>query len=247
MAFTLVLVRVASVLAFLPFLGERIAPMAIKALAAVVVAMALFPAVRVEAAPGGWGPEQFVMFVGAEVLFGALIGTCGLMIFKAIRTAGELIGRQMGMALAAMADPIEGVRTTLIGNLFDVVGVLVFFSVGAHRWMLSAMRDSFDQWPLGAYLAPGFIRRLSVASVSRSFAMAFQLAAPLLLLTFLVSLLMAVMARLVPEMNILLVGFAVRIGVGLIGLALFVPLLVRYCASASAVVVRVISAAAGGT
>ncbi|KPK66185.1 MAG: hypothetical protein AMK73_00840 [Planctomycetes bacterium SM23_32] len=76
--------------------------------------------------------------------------------------------------------------------------------------------------------------------------MAFQLASPLLLLTFMVSLTMAIMARLVPEMNILIVGFPVRIGVGLVGLTLFVPLLVRYSSEVSRMVVTFISGVAGG-
>ena len=246
MAFVLVLVRVASILAFLPFLGEGMVPRVVKALTAVVIALVLLPVSGLRAPLGAWQPLQFFLFVAAEGLFGALMGTCATLVFKALRMAGEMVGQQMGMALAVVADPMAGARTTFVGSFCEAVGILVFFSVGGHRWMLRAMHESFLQWPLGAFLSADFIKGVTVAAVVRSFTMAFQLAAPLLLLTFMVSLTMAVMARLVPEMNVLIIGFPLRIGVGLIGLTLFVPLLIRYSAEVPRVMVRFISGVAGG-
>ncbi|MHC4480814.1 MAG: flagellar biosynthetic protein FliR, partial [Planctomycetota bacterium] len=118
---------------------------------------------------------------------------------------------------------------------------------GGHIHLLWAVHASFAQWPLGAFLSADFIKIISVAAVLRSFAMAFQLAAPLLLLAFMVSLTMAIMARLVPEMNILIVGFPLRIGVGLTGLTLMVPLLVRYSGDVSREMIGIAFRVASGT
>ena len=76
--------------------------------------------------------------------------------------------------------------------------------------------------------------------------MAFQLAAPLLLLGFTVSLVMAIMARLVPEVNVLIVGFSLRIGVGFLGLTLFVPVLVNYAGEVARMMGRFMAGVVGG-
>lgn len=246
MAFVLVLVRVGFVLAFLPVLGEGKAPQAIKAMAAVVTSLVLLPAGRTVAPLTSWQPGQFLLFAGAELVFGALMGLSARTVFRSLKIAGEAVGQQMGMALAHVADPVSGDESSLVGTFCDVVGVLVFFSVGGHLLMLRALQESFAQWPLGAFLAPDFIRMVSVSAIVHAFAMALQLAAPLLLMAFTVSLTMAIMARLVPEMNILILGFPVRIGVGLVGLTIFVPVLVRYGAHVSHVVVSFVSGVAAG-
>jgi len=246
MGFVLVLVRVATVFAFLPFLGEGTVPAAIKALAAVVMSLALAPLGSAAVPVLAWQPIQFFLYVAAEVLFGALLGASAMLVFKALRIAGEMVGQQMGMALAVVADPLSGVEATPIGNFCETVGVLVFFVVRGHHWMLRALHESFVRWPLGAFLAPEFVKGAGVGAVASGFGMAFQLAAPLLLLGFTVSLVMAVMARLVPEVNVLIVGFPLRIGVGFLGLTLFVPVLVNYSGEVARMMGRFMAGVAGG-
>ena len=246
LGFVLVLVRVASVVAFLPIIREGAVPRAVKALLALSVALVLFPLVRVPADVAAWRPVQLGLYAAAEVLFGVLTGVSALMIFRSIRAAGEMVGQQMGMALAFVADPTSGIKSSVPGQFCEMVGLLVFFAVGAHLWMFRALHESFMLWPLGQFLSADFLRRVSVAAAVHSLVMAFQIAAPLLLLTFLVSLVMALMARLVPEVNVLILGFPLRVGVGLVGLALFVPLLARCCAEVSRMTVTFMTGVAGG-
>jgi len=246
MEFVLVLVRVACIFAFLPFLGRGKAPQAIKAMVALVVAVALYPACAARLPVNSWQPLQYALFVVAEALFGMLIGLSAAFVFGGIRMGGELLGRQMGMALAITADPISGVQATPIGNFVEVVGVLVFFALSGHHVMLEAIRGSFEQWPLGAFLRPEFLRQVSVGAVARGMLLAFQLSAPLLVLTFLVSLIMALMARLVTEINVLVLSFPLRIGVGLIGLTLLVPVLVTFCGDVTREMGRCMTFVAGG-
>jgi len=228
MTFVLVLVRVGSVLAFLPFLEGGMVPRMAKALLAMVIAVVLLPLGEAPSNPTSWQPIQFLMFAAAEVIFGGLMGLSALLVFKCMRNAGELVGHQMGMALSRVADPVSGVESSLIGTFCDTVGVLVFFCVNGHHWMLGALHQSLLQWPLGGFLAPDFLKRVTVAAAVANMGMAVQLAAPLLLVSFTVSLLMAVVARLVPEINVLIIGFPLRIGVGLVGLTIFIPVLVQY-------------------
>lgn len=246
MTFFLVLVRVGCIFVFLPFLGEGKAPRALKSLVILLLAVFIYPISGAEAPYESWRTTEFVRLVAAEVLLGCLMGFAARTVFSSLRITGELVGRQMGMALAVTADPVSGVQSTPIGNFCEVLGVLVLFSIGGHRLMLAALTNSFGQWPLGQFLSADFVLQVSVEAIGHAFVMALQIAAPLLLLTFLISLVMAVMARLVPEVNILIVGFPLRIGAGLIGLTLFVPLLVRCAADVSRAMVHFLWGVSGG-
>ena len=247
LGFMLVLVRVASVVAFLPIIREGAVPRAVKALLSLVVALVLFPLVRVPSDVATWRPVQLAMYAVAEATFGLLMGVSALMIFRSIRSAGELVGQQMGMAMSFVADPASGIQSSVPGQFCEMVGLLVFLAVGGHLWMFRALHESFLLWPLGEFLSAEFVKRVSLSAATHSLVMAFQICAPLLLLTFLVSLVMALMARLVPEVNILIIGFPLRIGTGLVGLALLVPLLARCCAEVSRVAVTYMTGVAGGT
>ncbi len=152
----------------------------------------------------------------------------------------------MARGVPPPADPISGDQTTLVANFCDAVAVLVFFTLGAHRWMLWAIHDSLVQWPVGRFLSGEFIRDITVSAVAQSFSMAFQLAAPLLVLLFLIALIMAIMARLVPEVNVLILSFPLRVGTGLVGLTLLMPWVVAYAGDVSRTMIQYMSSYPAG-
>ena len=226
--FTLVLVRVGAVFAFLPVMGDRNVPATVKLFLVLALGIALYPVVNPELPDVQMASVPLVLMSVAELLYGALIGLAASVIFSSIRISGEFLGRNIGMAMAIGVDPLSGARTTVIGNFCNAVGVLVFFAMDGHHMMIRALRESFSFWPLGKFLDPQIGRQVAVEAVGQSFAIALQLAAPLLIMTFTMTLIMALMARLAPAINVMTFGFALRITIGLLGLALFTPVLVQY-------------------
>ncbi len=228
MKFVLVLVRVATMLAFVPFLGGKVVPGIIKTLTAVALAFTLYPFAAAVPAVHRWEqPLRVGLLIFSEVCFGAVMGFSARLIFKALRSAGEIIGHQMGMALARASDPVTGVETTVVANFCEALGVLVFFSVGGHRMFIRAIHKSLQEWPVGQLLSADFVREITVTAAAKSFTIAFQFAAPLVVAMFSVALIMAILARLVPEINVLIVGFPLRVGGGLVGFTLLLPRLIR--------------------
>jgi flagellar biosynthetic protein FliR len=228
MRFVLVLVRVGGVMVFLPVLGNRTTPVYAKIGFVVALSVVLFPVVRPDLPAVEWRPVPLLMVCLAEMLLGMLAGMTASIIFSSVRISGEMVGRQTGMALAVSADPLGGVRVTVVGNFCHAVAILTFLSINGHHHMLQALHESFRLWPLGTFLSADLALRASVASAVHCFRIAFQLAAPLLVVTFVLSLVMALMARLAKEMNVMIFGFALRLLVGLLGLTLFTPVLVHY-------------------
>lgn len=237
--FFLVLVRISAMVAFLPLIGSGMVPSVVKALLAFSLSILLFPFAH--GAPTPSGTPEFVLMIAGEVMFGAVLGFGARTLIKTLRTVGEITGRQMGMALSQAADPLGGVQATVVGNFCDAVGVLLLFATGAHLLLLRGMHQSLLVWPIGKGVPGEFVRQLSVSAVSEAFKAALQIAAPLLLVTFLISLVMALMARLVPEINVLIVGMPLRVGTGLLLLMLLVPVLVECGADVCGMAVRLFS------
>lgn len=228
--FTLVLVRVGAVFSFLPIVGDRNVPATVKVFIVLALGIALYPVVGVELPAVELATVPLLLMGVAEMLYGALIGLAAAVIFSSIRVSGEFLGRNIGMAMAIGVDPLSGARTTVVGNFCNAIGVLTFFAMNGHHLMIRALRESFDFWPLGQFFDPELGRQVAVAAVGQSFAIALQLAAPLLVMTFVMTLIMALMARLAPAINVMTFGFALRITIGLFGLALFAPVMVQYSA-----------------
>lgn len=221
----LVFVRVTSMVAFLPLIGGGLGPGMVKALLGFCLAIVMFPFAQAAPAPGG--TAEFVVMIGGEVLFGSLLGFSARVIVKILRMVGEITGRQMGMALSKASDPLQGVRTTVVGNFCNAIAVLVLFVSGTHLLLLRGIKKSLVSWPVGRIVTAEFVRQVSLSAVTAAFTATLQIAAPLLLVTFLISLVMAIMARLVPEINVLVVGMPLRVGAGLVLLMFFVPVLVQ--------------------
>jgi len=228
MRFVLILVRVGGVVAFLPLLSDRTAPNLVKIALALVLSVVLFPVVSPTLPSVVWRPVPLLLLGAAEVLFGMLVGLSAGIIFSSVRTGGEIVGRQMGMAMAIGVDPAAGVQVTVVGNFCNAVAVLTFFAINGHHYMLKAIHESFTLWPVGTFISAEMGRSVTVASASHALVLSFQLAAPLLAVTFVLSLVMALMARLARELNVMIFGFALRLLVGLAGLMVFTPLLVCY-------------------
>lgn len=229
MRFLLVVIRAVGMLAFMPTLGDGFAPRMVKALAAISIAVVLFPfAQYADIVVGPWTVGAVARLIASETAFAMAVGLAARMIFRAIRDAGEMIGHQMGLALSITSDPLSGVETTVVANICEAIMVLLFFAIGAHRWLIAAIYESTMAWPVGS--SPDFsaMGPFALSAAARGLALAFQLASPIIALMFMIGLLMALMARLVPEIHILIVGFPMKVGLGMVGLLFFMPLLGRY-------------------
>ncbi len=225
LAFVMVLVRVSAMVAFFPLPLGRLVPAVMKILLSLMVTLVVFPCVaplvRVDARP-----VVFFLDVLSEVSFGAFVGFCVHVLVSAVASAGELAGWQMGLAFARIVDPESGGDQTVIATFAGLVGGMAFFGAGAHIWMLQAIASSFRRWPVGAFMAEQPLGAALGRLMGEGFLLMLQLAAPILFLMFVVTVVLGVMARLAPEVNVLLISFPLRIGVGLVGLLLFVPWLV---------------------
>lgn len=164
-----------------------------------------------------------VPYVAREFLMGALLGWIVAAAFGAVRLAGELITGEMGFNLSAILDPMSGTSAPVITSLYQTMAGLIFVSIGAHRWIVAGLARSFQTIPVGTFEFGNDATGGMLMIMSRFIESGVALAAPVMIAMFVITLLLGVISRAVPQLNILDTGYSVRIGAALGALVLLLP------------------------
>lgn len=223
-AFGLYLVRTSALVLSSPILGSGTGFAGYKVALILSVAVALFLSTGAPLAqePGG---IEFGLMCLHEILVGLFLGFVLQAVLIAVRVAGELVGTEMAFNMASIVDPGTGVQTPLVTQVYEVLFFLGLLAVNGHHWLLRALGSSFERAPIGGLRIEGGVVPLLLELFSRMFKAGITFAAPVLVLLLMVSVLIGLLARLVPQINVLEVGFNIRVMVGLLALFLFSPLL----------------------
>jgi flagellar biosynthetic protein FliR len=212
----------------LPFFGGATLPVQVKAALCLVLAFALLPSLNF---PGISMPADIwsmgIMCVG-EVILGIVMNMAARFLFAAIEAGGALISFQMGFSMANIIDPMTGASESVVGHFLSMVSMLVFLSLNGHLVILEGLARSFELVPPGGLLVTAHMTRDVLGFSSQIFVLAIKISAPVMVSIFLVDLALALVSRAAPQMNILVVGFPLKIGVGFLFLGLIFSLMARY-------------------
>ncbi|MCR4425773.1 MAG: flagellar biosynthetic protein FliR [Firmicutes bacterium] len=223
LVFILVLVRMTGLFVIAPVFGNRSVPAQIKvglAFAASVVAWPL-AAEPVFAVPGSvWA---LASLVGSELLIGAVVGYVALLVFAAVQLAGQVVDMQMGFGLANIVDPSWGGQVTVLGQFKFLVATLLFLAANGHHSVVGGVVASYRAIPLGAASFGPEVFSLLVAEFSAVFSSAVRVALPVVAALIAAELALGVLSRSVPHMNVLMVGFPLKIVIGLGVMVLALP------------------------
>ena len=151
---------------------------------------------------------------------GALLGFTVNLVFTAVRYAGEVAGMQIGFAIVNAFDPMSNSQISVVSQFYYLMAVLLFFTAGGHYVLVGAMYEStLAVPPFGPVGIAG-----GGATLLREFGMVFsaglRIAAPVALTLLMVSAAMGVIVKTAPQINVLVVGFPIKIAVGLITMGL---------------------------
>ncbi len=163
--------------------------------------------------------------VVSQVVLGIIVGFVAYLVFMGIQFAGEILDIQIGFAVANIINPTTQQQVTVIGELQLTLATLIFLVSDSHLLMLQGIGGSFHLVPL-PYIAmnPAVVGSVMIF-VQDAFLIVLKIAAPPAVALFLVNLALGLMARVAPQMNVFVVGFPLQIGVGLLMMAVSIPLL----------------------
>ncbi|MEX0886481.1 MAG: flagellar biosynthetic protein FliR [Phycisphaeraceae bacterium] len=164
--------------------------------------------------------------VGLELLIGLAIGYAATLPLIAMQVGGQLLDQQVFPGSAGVFNPDLNEESTVVGEFFFITATVVFVILGGHRVMLMTLVGSFDHIPLGGFEAFASLLQLMLGLLTAAFEIAIRIALPIICLIFLETLALGFVARTVPGLNILSVGFALRSVVGGLMLVICVGLIV---------------------
>jgi flagellar biosynthetic protein FliR len=166
----------------------------------------------------------YVLDLAGEALLGLALGLTAGMVFYAVRVAGQLMGIQIGFAVAELLD-LSGVQNTVVAELLFFLSVVFFFSIDGHHAVLSALVKSFELIPLTGGVVTGSVVLMVAHFIGGMFATALKLAAPVLAVMVVVDLSLGLIVRMVPQINVFMLGFPLKVAAGLVILAGLLPVL----------------------
>ena len=209
--FALLLVRPGMVVMLAPGLGGRQIPAMVKIGLTVMTAVALMPTVQIPEV-GGSG---LVLVILREVAVGLSLAFALQALVAGAEFAGHLSSYQIGFSYGATIDPLSGVRSTMLVSLYGMLATLVFLGVNGHHALLRALAASYDGVPIGAVqVSPSLVDAVR-DMLAMVLVVGLRLAAPVLIVLLIVELAIGLISRAAPSLSFMVIGYPVRIVVGL--------------------------------
>lgn len=169
-------------------------------------------------------PEA-LMVLAQQVLIGLTMGFAARVAFSAIEFAGEIVGLQMGLNFASFFDPMSGGQATAVSRFYGTMAAWLFVVMNGHLMLTAAVVHSFVTFPVAAQP----LAFLSVVQPqvwgAEIFKIGLWVSLPVVAMLSLVNLVMGLISRVAPQMNIFSIGFPLTLGVGLTGLWLTLPMM----------------------
>lgn len=224
--FFLILVRLSAFFVTVPFFSYRTIPAQAKIFLAVVLAWMMTYSLDTTNIPID---SAYAMLLIKEAVVGLFIGLVAYIIISALQIAGSFIDFQIGFAIANVIDPMTGAQSPLIGQFFQTLALLLLIVTNGHYLLLDAIFYSYQYIPLESAF-PDFgdvaVASFVMKTFATVFAIAFQMAIPVVATVFLVDLALGITAKTVPQLNIFVVGFPVKIAVSFIVLFIMMSVMI---------------------
>lgn len=224
---SLVVFRFGGLMVYGPVFGSSAIPMRVKIFLSLLLGVAVYPIVSIGNPLNAsltfdlWslGP-----LVAMEVLIGIIIGFIASLPMMAVQTGGLIMGQQMGLGFAQFFNPVIDDEADIIGQILFYLALAGFLMIGGHEAMVLAVLHSFEYIALGGFSPDVSVVDLMSGLLLSAFELALRVAAPLLAIIMLESVAMGFVSKSVPQLNILSLGFPVRIlaGFAIVALGLVV-------------------------
>ena len=216
----LVFARTGTALMLLPGFGENYVSARFRLLLAGAFSIVVAPVVAPHLPALPASPITLSLLLGGEIGIGIFIGTVGRMMVITLETAGSLVSFQVGLASAAIFNPLISDQGQLLSVLISIIGMVLLFQTDLHHLMLRAIVDSYTLFVPGALPPIGDFTETITKLVARSFLIALQMTAPFLVVMTMMYIALGLIARLMPQLQIFFLALPLQITIGFLILVL---------------------------
>ena len=228
--FVLILIRLASFVFAAPFFNMANVPRKVKAgfaLCLTVLVYSLFPDMTVEYN----GMIDYAIIVVEEMIVGILLGAVSSFCVQIIMFAGKIIDMDIGISMAQLYDPTTRMQVGIMGNLYYYMMMLLLIISGMHQYLVAAIVETYKVIPIGGVKFGAGIYTAIISFMSDFFVIGFRIALPVFSAILMLNCVLAILAKVSPQMNMFAIGMQLKVFIGLVLLAIcimYVPNIANY-------------------
>lgn len=226
--FIITLVRVAGYLFTSPVLGRREIPSALKVSMSIFIVYILIFTDNIAFTTVPISIGQYISLCALESLKGILLGLLSSFFFSVFLTAGQIIDSQIGFQMGGILDPQYGVKTSLSANLLNIVALTVFLTLDGHLQLISLLSKTYLMSPIGNVAMFLDLQSIFVSAFSFAFLAAVKISLPITLIILLTDVILAIIIKFIPQMNIFVIGLPMKIVVGLLTMFYIISPTINY-------------------
>ncbi len=223
--FMLVLCRVSAAVMVLPGFGESEVPIVLRIGLAVGVTLLIFPAVESIMPSSGGAVLHDLAIIGSELGCGLLLGWLARLMALSLPIAGQIISTLIGLSSVLQPDPELGSQTTGVSRVLALAVPVLILSSGLYALPIGALAGSYRLVPPGTLLSVGDAAQSIAIATEGCFSLALRLAAPLILAGFVWQVLLGLLAKLVPSLQVYSLSLPGQVLGGLLLALLIGPML----------------------
>lgn len=219
--FAMISARIGGMIMAMPMLATGL-PLRIRFVLMLAIAFVLTPTVSAAVPIGNdvASIDQLGFSLGRELIFGMIIGGIVQLLVTGVQLAGELISNVTGMQLAQTADPSSGQSVPQLSRLLGLMVTAILFAAGGHRLLIDALLGSFQKFPPMSVTVDETMLTMVIDHLAIGIESGLRVAAPVLACVLLTNLVVAIISRTVPQLNVLAVGLNVNIIAALVVISL---------------------------
>lgn len=221
--FLLIFSRMLGLFLAAPVFGRNSIPAPVKIGFSILISYMLLPVLVFEFGADVSTTELLFLSI-KELVIGLGLGFIAQLFFTIFIAAGSLIDMEIGLSMSQIYDPQMGSQVTITSRFMDTFAYLIFLLVDGHHYLLKSLVNSFYVLPIGtAKIINDGMLAFTEELFSFIFTSAVTIAIPITISIFLVNLLLAFMAKIMPQMNVFVVGMPLKIFIGLAVFIVSVP------------------------
>src|ERR1700759_4833841 len=205
-AFMLTFARIGAMVMLLPGLGETNIPVRIKLAIALLLALIILPLHRADYHVDMDALSALLVLMLYEIVIGIVLGATARVTLAALQVAGAVIAQQLGLGFVTSVAPTQGQQGVVIGNFLTLLGITMLFATDSHHLVIAALNDSYSVFSPGELVPSGDVAALATRAFAAAFKIGMQLSAPFLVFGVVFNVGVGVLARLMPRMQVYLVG-----------------------------------------
>ncbi len=217
--FLLILVRISGFMVAAPIFSLRNIPMRVKTLLAIAIAIVMFHVIPYREVAYSTTIE-YALVVITEMLAGVIMGFMANVAYYILSFAGQIIDQEIGFSMVNQYDPITSAQVTITGNFYTYAVMLMVLITNMHHYLIRALTDSFLVIPVGSVALDFGIYEVMKRFVVDYFVLGFRIVLPIFASLLVVNTILAILARVAPQMNMFVIGLQLKVFVGLAVLVL---------------------------